>query len=33
LNIDFGIKNERQDCKIGKMCGGCPSKGEGEWRR
>jgi hypothetical protein len=20
LNIDFGIKNERQDCKIGTVC-------------
>jgi hypothetical protein len=22
LNIDFGIKNERQGCKIGTECGG-----------
>jgi hypothetical protein len=22
LNIDFGINNERQDCKIGTLCGG-----------
>jgi hypothetical protein len=28
LNIDFGINNERQDCKIGTLC-----VGEGEWKR
>jgi hypothetical protein len=22
LYIDFGINNERQDCKIGALCGG-----------
>jgi hypothetical protein len=22
LNIDFGIKNERQDCKVGTVCVG-----------
>jgi hypothetical protein len=22
LDIDFGINNERQECKIGAMCGG-----------
>jgi hypothetical protein len=33
LNTDFGIKNERQDCKIDTLGGGAYGKGEGEWRR
>jgi hypothetical protein len=34
LNTDFGIKNERQDCKIGTGAARhtCGSE-EGEWRR
>jgi hypothetical protein len=28
LNIDFGFKNERQDCKIGTVCGGGTCGGE-----
>jgi hypothetical protein len=31
LNTDFGIKNERQEWKIG-TAGGTYGKGEGEWR-
>jgi hypothetical protein len=33
LNIDFEIKNGRQDCKIGTVCeGGTCGSGEGERR-
>jgi hypothetical protein len=27
LSVDFGIKNERQDCKIGTVCGGILVRG------
>jgi hypothetical protein len=27
LNIDFGINNERKDCKIGTLCGSTYGKG------
>jgi hypothetical protein len=30
LNIDFGINNERQDCKISSVCGGRYLCEEGE---
>jgi hypothetical protein len=35
FEIDFGINNEKQDCKIGTVCvcGGVLMGGEGEWRR
>jgi hypothetical protein len=33
LNIDFGINNERQDCKIGIVGEGVLMGGECEWRR
>jgi hypothetical protein len=29
LNIDFGINNKRQDCKIGSVCGDTCEAGNG----
>jgi hypothetical protein len=33
LNIDFGINNERQDCKIDTVQDKVFVRGEDEWRR
>jgi hypothetical protein len=33
LNIEFGINNERQDCKIGTGCREVSGMRESKWRR
>jgi hypothetical protein len=33
LNTDLEINNERQDCKIGTVCGDTYRREEDEWRR